>query len=112
MLKVKLSTSSSSRRTALIYFLRRTKNASVQELTMINQFESQESCPFHCLATLISVNCDTSEDLYPLIMASNGPPNYVNRMLSDEEEREYNDESGDSYFIAAAAAAAAAMKWA
>ena len=92
---------SQENRTALIYSLRRTKNASVQELTMICHYDSYESCPFHSLATLISVNCDTSERLYPLIMASNSPANYVNRMLLSiyeewEDGQEFNDGSSSS----------------
>ena len=54
-------------------------------------------CPYHCLGTLIAVNGDLSDNLYPLMLGAKSTSNYINRVLSDcfdnwKKENEFDDE--------------------
>ena len=70
-----------SNRTPIIVKLTRAKCSRIQELAMVVHYNSYAECSFHCFATLIAVNCDCSENLYPLILAAKNTSNYINRVL-------------------------------
>ena len=46
-------------------------------------YSSCAECPFHCMASLTAINCDSSANLYPLINASKSTSSYINRVLSN-----------------------------
>ena len=59
-----------SSRTPFVLKLTRVKSSTVQELAMIVHYSSYAECSFHCMASLIAINCDSSANLYSLINAS------------------------------------------
>ena len=84
-------------RTPLMVTLNRSKNSTTQELAMVCDYNSFAECPFHCLGTLIAVNGDSSDNLYPLMLGAKSTSNYINRVLSDcydnwKNENEFDDE--------------------
>ena len=57
-------------RTPLMVTLNRFKNSTTQELTMVCDYNSFAEYPYHCLETLIAVNGDSSDNLYPLMLGA------------------------------------------
>ena len=88
-------------RTPLMVTLNRSKNSTTQELALVCHYNSFAECPFHCLGTLIAVNGDSSDNLYPLMLGAKSTSNYINRVLSDcfdnwKNENEFDDDEDDN----------------
>ena len=69
--------------TPLMITLNRSKNSTTQELAMVCDYNSFAEYPYHCLETLIAVNGDSSDNLYPIMLGAKSTSNYINRVLSD-----------------------------